>query len=188
MKNVEKDKKYLFCIQAHFEKQLEHGLAVYCPVARNMWMASLDTITGAYPENDTRPADIPRRHYRAIDAPRGCSLYWDQPAAVAAHSLSKITGEQKYAAAVDAYVEDFLDNCVAKNGVFLWGNHYYWDAFQGATVKFVSDEPSQVVDFDIEDGAYHEARPIPPRMGNFLARISPKNRKGNTSLCRQFPI
>ena len=52
-----------------------------------MWMASLDIRTGAYPENDMRPAHIPHRHDRAIDAPKGCSLYWDQPAVVAAHSV-----------------------------------------------------------------------------------------------------
>ena len=162
----------LDCVQSHFNKQLENGLSVYSPSAPNMWMASLDTRTGKYPENDERSPDIPRRHYRAIDAPRGCSIYWDMPAIVAAHSLSKIRGNKKYADASDSYVNDFLCHCIANNGIFLWGNHYYWDAFDGKVKKFVGEETPRPVDWETELGEYHETRPLPPAWDLFW-RISP---------------
>ncbi len=170
------DKGFLEAVKNHFDKLLANGLAVYCPQAPKMWMASLDVRTGGYPENDVRPEHIPRRHYRAIDAPKGCSLYWDQPSLVAAHFVSNITKNTKYAVAVGAYVEDFLDNCVAENGMFLWGNHYYWDAFQGKTMRFVGAEDPYPVDFETEDGAYHETRPIPPAWEIFW-QVSPQKTK-----------
>jgi len=79
-------------------------------------MSSLDIRTGKYPGDDTRPAHIPRRHYRAIDAPKGCSLYWDQPLLEAAYRLSEITSDQKYAKAADDYIRDFLKHCIAGYG------------------------------------------------------------------------
>lgn len=164
---------YLQLVSSHFDKLLANGLAALGPSPSSMWMATLDTRTGQYPENDTRPPHIPRRHYRAIDAPRGCSLYWDQPAAVAAHELARLTGKESYGRAVDSYVAAFLERCVAKNGIFLWGNHYYWDAFQGKTLKFRSEETPQPVDFKLEEGDYHETRPIPPAWEIFW-RVSPE--------------
>ncbi|MFW6060061.1 MAG: hypothetical protein ACODAQ_07750 [Phycisphaeraceae bacterium] len=163
---------HLELIRAHFDKLLATGTADFGPAPCPMWMASIDPRTGRYPDDDTRPPEIPRRHYRAIDAPRGCSLYWDQPAAVAAHALSRITGDARYSDAVDRYVEAFLERCVARNGMLLWGNHYFWDAFQGRTLKFCGNETPFPVDFDAEEGDYHEARPIPPAWELFQ-RVSP---------------
>jgi hypothetical protein len=127
-----------------------------------MWFASLDTRTGRYPIDDRRPAQIPRRHYRAIDAPRGASLYWDQPALIAAHTLSSLCGDPRYARAATDYVHAFLRRCTAANGMLLWGNHYYWDAARGVTVRFVGEEAPVPVDLATERGDLHEARPIPP--------------------------
>ncbi|OGV36709.1 MAG: hypothetical protein A2X48_17080 [Lentisphaerae bacterium GWF2_49_21] len=168
-----KHRGYLGLVRSHLDRQLKYGLADFGPSPSPMWMSSLDTRTGKYPENDSRPVHIPRRHYRAIDAPKGCSLYWDQPSCVAAHALSKITGEKSYGAAVDSYVSAFLERCIAKNGIFLWGNHYYWDAFQGKTLKFKGEEVPKSVDFEIENGDYHEARPIPPAWDLFW-KVSPE--------------
>ena len=156
----------------HFDRMLATGLANVGPDPCRMWMASLDTRTGGTPADPTRPDRIPRRHYRAIDAPGGASLYWDQPALVAAHALSRITGETRYAEAADAYVADFLDRCVARNGVFLWGNHYYWHASDGRTVFFKGEETPRPVDVESEDGWLHETRPIPPAWELFR-RVSP---------------
>ena len=167
------DKGFIALVSSHFNKLLKNGLAVYGKKPTKMWMASLDIRTGAYPEDDVRPSHISRRHYRAIDAPRGCSLYWDQPSLVAACSISEITGNPGYASAANGYIEDFLNNCTAQNGMFLWGNHYYWDAFWGETVKFKSEEQPYPVNLQAEDGAYHEARPIPPAWELFW-RISPQ--------------
>jgi hypothetical protein len=160
-------------IKSHFDKLLDKGLARYGERASAMWMASLDTKTGRYPENDARPAEIGKRVYRSIDAPRGCSLYWDQPSIVAAHALSGITKDPRYASAANAYVRDFLDLSVARNGVFLWGNHYYYDAFRNSVVRFVSDEPPVPCDPATETGDLHEMRPLSPAWDSFW-RISPE--------------
>jgi hypothetical protein len=160
-------------IRSHFDKLLEHGLDRHGKVHTAMWMATLDTRTGRYPEDDRRPPEIPRRHYRAIDAPKGCSMYWDQPALVAAHALSGVTGTARYAKAAAAYVSDFLERCVARNGSFLWGNHYFWDAFRDCTVKFKGEEEPRPVDFEKEDGDYHEARPLSPAWDLFW-KVSPE--------------
>lgn len=154
--------EYLELVRSHLDRLLANGTAQFAPDPCPMWMASLDTRTGRYPENDARPSHIPRRHYRAIDAPKGCSLYWDQPSLAAAHALSRAVGEPRYGQAADLYVAAFLERCVACNGVFLWGNHYYWNAFQGKTLKFHGEETPHPVDFSAEDGDYHETRPIPP--------------------------
>ncbi|MFS0727540.1 hypothetical protein [Paenibacillus sp. 1P07SE] len=155
-------------LTSHFKKQLEFGLDRYGEKSTPMWMASLDVRTGAYPLNDTRPAEIGQRVYRKIDAPRGSTLYWDQPLAVAAHALSARTGDPSYAQAADAYVDYFLANCVASNGLFLWGNHYYYDAYLDQTVRF-GGEP-RPVDMASEQGELHETRPIPPAWELFWQR------------------
>ena len=165
--------KHLAPVRAHFDRLLADGLDVYGPERTPMWMASLDTRTGRYPEDDTRPESIGKRVYRNIDAPRGCSLYWDQPALVAAHALSAATGEPRYAEAADAYVRSFLERCVAQNGVFLWGNHYYYDAFLDMPVRFHGEEAPTPCDLATETGELHEIRPITPAWEIFW-QVSPQ--------------
>jgi hypothetical protein len=88
------------------------------------------------------------RVYRQISAPRGSNLYWEQPAVVAAYHLSRLSGDARYAEAADRYLRDFLQRCVSPhNGLFLWGNHLYYDVFTDEIVSF--------------SGATHEARPLP---------------------------
>lgn len=109
-----------------------------------MWPSVLDVQTGRYPESD----HVPQRVYRLIGAPRGSTLYWDQPMVVAAYRLSKTTGDTEYAEAADDYVEAFLSHCVAEDGMFRWGNHQYYDVFEQKVVEF--------------SGGCHELRPITP--------------------------
>ena len=109
-----------------------------------MWPAVIDVHTGQCPGAD----HVPRRVYRLIGAPRGSTLYWDQPLVVAAYALSELTGIPRYARAVDAYIESFLAQCVAPTGMFQWGNHQYVDLFEQKTVSF--------------SGGHHELRPITP--------------------------
>lgn len=126
-------------------------------------MATLDPHTGKYPEDDTRPKDIPNRVYltRPVDAPKGSTLYWDMASVLTAYNLSEMTGDDKYANAADAYIRAFMDHCVAKNGVYLWGNHYYYDAYIDTTVRFGSNGDAYPVNFAEEEGTLHEMRPLP---------------------------
>ncbi len=167
------DIHHLNLVKSHFDKLLATGLDTYGPRHTRMWMASLDTRTGRYPADDTRPAHIGKRVYRNIDAPRGCSLYWDQPSIVAVHALTTLTGDKTYSQAADAYIQDFLQRCVAPNGVLLWGNHYFYDAFIDATVKFPGSGIPFPVDFSVETGDYHEIRPLSPAWEAFW-RVDPK--------------
>ena len=97
-----------------------------------MWSANIDTETGEPVKGD----HVPERVYRLIGAPRGSTLYWDQPLVVSAYLLSEISGEDKYANSATAYVEDFLKYCVDRNSMFAWGNHQYYDIFEDKVIKF----------------------------------------------------
>ena len=164
---------HLGLVRSHFDAILKSGRGNFGPDPTAMWLSSLDTRTHAYPADDSRPDHIPKRVYRNIDAPKGASLYWDQASVVAAHALTAVTGEQRYVDAVDAYVGDFLNRCVATNGLFLWGNHYYFDVFRGCPVWFAVDDPPKPCFMPEEVGALHETRPIPPAWETFW-RVSPE--------------
>jgi hypothetical protein len=137
---------YLKPVEAHLTKLIETGTDVYGPMKTPMWMASLDTKTGRYP--DKPYAKIGQRVYREIASPKGCSLYWDQPEIVAAYAMTGITGNPLFKKASDDYIKSFLERGVDENGLWEWGNHRYYDAFTDKFVRFA--------------GGPHEMRPITP--------------------------
>ena len=119
-----------------------------------MWPSVVDAATGCCPAD----ADPPARVYRLIGAPRGSTLYWDQPAVVAAHALSALTGHTRYADSADAYILAFLERCVGEDGMFRWGNHIYYDIFDETVITFPE---------------YHELRPLTPAWDLF-DRLAPE--------------
>src|SRR5688572_922954 len=122
-------------IRTHLDWFIAHApMKGYGPHDNAMWISSLDLHTGRHPVPWERPAGVEKRCYRWIESPGGSNLYWDQPLLVAAHALSARTGDAAYAAAADAYGRDFLERCVAPSGLFLWGNHYFYDAARAAVV------------------------------------------------------
>jgi Periplasmic pectate lyase len=147
-----KSVSYLPLIKSHLDKLIAKGRDEFGSVHTDMWSANISTETGEPVKGD----HIPERVYRLIGAPRGSSLYWDQPLIVSAYILSEITGEEKYGDSATAYIEDFLKTCVDQNGMFAWGNHQYYDIFEDKVVKF-------------HDG-YHEIRPITPAWELFRQR------------------
>src|SRR5690606_31547028 len=97
-----------------------------------------------------------------------------QPMLVAACALSDVTGDARYRDAAEAYVAAYLDRCVAQgDGMILWGNHYYYDAFRDVPVHFASGEDPAPVVVATTDGAWHEARPLSPAW-ELLWRVSPQ--------------
>ncbi len=152
--------RYLSACLDHLDAQLRHGLADHGPEPTAMWLSSLDART-AQPLAG-RPADAPRRVYRNIDAPGGSTAYWDFPLMVATRRLGDLTDRPALTDAVHAYLRDVLSRCRARNGLLLWGNHYFWDAGRGCVVSFQCDEPPEPVDVQRESGSLHEARPLPP--------------------------
>lgn len=136
---------YVRLMQNHFSRVIDKGTDQYGPDHSGLWLASIDIIKGGQPQQADPKV---KRTYRQIHSPRGSNLYWDQPYVAAAHNLSRLTNDQRYRQAADRYVRDFLSRCVSvKNGLFLWGNHIYYDVFTDKTVSF--------------SGGYHEARPLP---------------------------
>lgn len=134
-------------IRSHFDKLIEHGRDRYGPKPTALWLASIDIRQGGQFE----PAPVAsRRTYRTIHAPRGSTLYWDQPLIGAALGLSKTTGEAAYREASVEYVRAFLDCCVDEDytGMFEWGNHLYYDVFTNSIANI----------FD----PIHEIRPMTP--------------------------
>lgn len=150
---------YLKPVQAHLEKLIACGTDVYGPVKAAMWMASLDTKTGRYP--DAPLAATGQRVYREIGAPRGSSIYWDQPQLVAAYAMTVLTGNQRFKRAADDYVKSFLEHSgIDENGLFEWGEHRYYDAFTDSVVHF--------------EGGPHEMRPMTPAWEIFW-RLAPED-------------
>ena len=151
-------RNYTSHIQSHLNWFIENGTVIgYGPDDNAMWMSSLDLYTSRHPESWERPEGIEKRCYRWIESPDGSNLYWDQPLLVVAHHLGGA-----YATAADGYVRDFLARSVAPNGLFLWGNHYYYHAIEGHVVFFGGGLPGlTAVDPATQDGAYHETRPLP---------------------------
>lgn len=136
---------YLERIRRHYDGILRFGTDCYGVDRSGLWLASIDLKNGGQP---ARPFPAKKRVYREITAPRGSNLYWEQPAVVCAYHLSHLTGDSRYRHGADLYLRDFLKRCVSKdNGLFLWGNHLYYDVFTDAVVGF--------------SGGYHEARPLP---------------------------
>ncbi len=139
--------------QAAIEQHLDGLAAAIVDPGNPMWPSVVDVRTGRCPED----ADPPGRVYRLIGAPRGSTLYWDQPTVVAAHAVSGLTGHPRHAAAATAYIRAFLDRCVAPDGMFRWGNHIYYDIFDEKVVVFPD---------------YHELRPLTPAWDLFH-RVDP---------------
>ena len=158
---MRKSDRFLKPIRSHLDWFIARAPAQgYGPDDSAMWMSSLDLHTGRSPEYD-RPTGIQKRCYRWIEAPGGSNCYWDLPLLATADAVAELTGDGRYRQAADGYVRDFLARCVAGNGMFLWGNHYYYDAASGQVVWFTGDAPPKPVDLSDEDGNYHETRPLP---------------------------
>jgi hypothetical protein len=147
---------YLSLIRNHYDGVLRVGTDSYGEQQTAMWLASIDIENGGLP-----PAPYPakRRVYREISAPRGSTLYWEQPAVAAAYHLSTLSGDARYARAADDYLGGFLARCVSPNDLFLWGNHCYYDVVTDEAVHF--------------SGSAHEVRPLPCAWEMFW-RISPE--------------
>ena len=146
---------YLPKIASHLDRLTDAAAELDPP----MWPSVLDVRTGRYPDGD----HAPQRVYRLIGAPRGSTLYWDQPSLVAAFALSERTAAPRYARSADAYVRSFLDLCVAPTGMFRWGNHAYYDVLERKVVEF--------------HNGYHELRPITPAWDVFW-RHAPERTAG----------
>ncbi len=137
-------------VRSHLEKLV----AAASQTGSAMWPSVVNTQTGRQEDH------VPGRVYRLIGAPRGTTLYWDQPLIAAARGLTALTGDQQYAQSADRYVDEFLSCSVGENGMFRWGNHEYYDVVARKLVPFCN--------------GYHELRPITPAWDVFRERDAEK--------------
>lgn len=145
------DDRTLSIIQQHFDTLIEHGRDTYGSESTPMWMSALDLESLRYPDEPLPQSG--RRAYRDIHAPHGCNLYMDMPQLVAAVNLSMLIENPSIARAAQIYAEAYIERCSADNGLFLWGHHFYYDAFEDKPVAFHGARL---------DGFKHEMRPHGP--------------------------
>ncbi len=148
----------------HYQFITQTAVDQYGRDTTKMWLSSWNLETGQYPFDFSHPDSIPCRVYldRSVDAPGGATLYWSLPDIAACVDLSQKYGYKELEASARSYVKAYLERCTAKNGVILWGNHYYYDVISDHAVKFKSSESPRPVDFNNELGDLHELRPLLP--------------------------
>jgi len=130
-------KNYIQNFDSHFSKIISNCTDKYGPKNTPLWLSMWNLETNQYPFDFSHSDSIPCRVYldRSVDAPGGSTLYWDLPDIAAAVEISKQTGNQNIEEAAKNYVKYYLENSTAKNGIILWGNHYYYDVLLDTTVK-----------------------------------------------------
>ncbi len=148
----------------HYTKVTKDLLDTYGKDTTAVWVASWDLKTEQYPFNFTRPDSIPNRVYlnRFIDAPAGATLYWNLPDLAACLDLSDATGDARLGEAALAYASTYLDRCTNRDGIILWGNHYYYHVLMDTVVRFGSSDHPRPVNMAEEQGHLHEMRPLNP--------------------------
>ena len=109
----------------------EYGTDRYGPERTAMLMSILDPATRKSPENplflDTFAYyEEGRAHRRAM---RGSNFWYDQATIRVMYRVSQITGNPKYAAAADAYIDAVFKHAVKDNGLLVWGTHIFYDAY-----------------------------------------------------------
>ncbi len=118
---------------------IEHGTDRYGPQKTPLLMAVLDVNTLESPEKplllDTLVRLEERLHRRGE---RGSNLWHDQATLRAMYRMTKLTGQEKYSQAADAYIAYALKHCYKaddgkttyRNGMPAWGSHVYWDCYR----------------------------------------------------------
>jgi len=149
-------------VASHLRHLIEQGTDRYGKQHSPRWMAALDLTTMRYPDDPLPKAG--RRAYRDIHAPQGSNIYLDAPTLVAAVRLSAVIGEQRYADAARAYIEEFLQGGQSRSGLLRWGHHHYYDAFADRHRGFNQGK---------NNGSRHELRPWCPPW-ELLAAVDPQ--------------
>jgi hypothetical protein len=112
------------------EMLLQHGKDHYGPMHTDMLMSILDVQTLHCPktplllDGEVFTEERPQRRN-----PAGSNLWYDQALLRVMYRLSKLTGNGKYAASADSYIDAVFKYAVKKNGLLVWGSHIFYDAY-----------------------------------------------------------
>ncbi len=118
-------------VRASLDTLIERGKDRYGPVESPMLMAVIDLNTlesPARPELYDSLIRLEGRIHRRGE--RGSNLWEDQPLLRTMYQLSKLSGDNRYARAADAYFDFALRNCQTKMGFLFWGSHCHWDCYE----------------------------------------------------------
>jgi hypothetical protein len=129
---------------------IKHGTDTYGTVSTPMLMSIINVNTLTSPEdplkgfteqsdediaNDVFYDACMRTEGRPLHgrlSPGGSNAWLDQPLIRAMYLCSDMTSDTSYSDAADAYMSYFMANCKKANGIFYWGSHSYWHAFNEA--------------------------------------------------------
>jgi hypothetical protein len=109
---------------------IERGTDRYGAVRSPLLVSILDVRTGDCPPDPAALDEAWRVERRGRRNPAGANLYTDQPLLRALYTLSRTTGDDRYAAAADASAADTMSRLVDDQGLFWWGWHRHYDVFR----------------------------------------------------------
>ena len=122
---TEKPTKYYDAAVGCIDTLMRHGTDTYGSEHSPMFSSILDLKTRRMPSEPPSLLPLQRKWDRAFP---GGNLHHDIFTLLAMYHVTEMTGERRYAAAADAYLEFFLRRCAkVGNGLFPCGEHAFWD-------------------------------------------------------------
>jgi hypothetical protein len=119
---------YLAVVRTFADSLLRRGLDTYGSRLTAQWASVIDTRTGEVPRRGVPTVDGIRPHDRAVG---GSNLYQDLPTVQAFRVLSRLTGDERYARAAEAYLADALRYTTSPaTGLMGWGEHLFYDFYE----------------------------------------------------------
>ncbi len=109
---------------------IEYGTDRYGPVRAPILMSLLDVRTRTAPQEPLALDEAWRVARRERRSPGGNNLYFDQTTLLAMYEQSRRDDQSRYAHFADTYLDYALKHLVDDKGLFWWGWHRHWDAYQ----------------------------------------------------------
>jgi hypothetical protein len=120
---------------------LAHGRDHYGAQHTPLFVSLLDRRTLSVPETlPDRPFPLIRPNDRVIRF--GVNVQYDVDLYVALNRISAMTGDGRYATAVDDALGWFADHCRVHHGLFAWGTHIHWNCETEQLVIRKSQNPN----------------------------------------------
>jgi hypothetical protein len=133
------EEKYLNAAREFLTTLIEKGTDRYGKMETPLFCLSLDPETHSPPnppDNVDRAYAINFEHLNHDfghywqSHMHGSNLIYDQGTIRALYALADDTGEARFRAAADSYLDFFLENMVSpQTGIFGWGEHVFWNVY-----------------------------------------------------------
>jgi hypothetical protein len=122
---------FMDVVRRYADTMIEHGRDTYGPQKSGLFLTALDRMTlkpltvRPAPPGGIRRGDRPGRAWSAMN---GSNPQLDQNLLRVLNTLTEITGDARYAKAVDEELTWFLNNTMSpKTNLLPWGEHLSWD-------------------------------------------------------------